>query len=248
MKNIVAFDIETTGVDKTRDHIIQISMVKFNPETFEVLDTYDSYVRPIGNYAISVPAYIKHKIRPEHLVDKPTLKDIADDIIKFFDDCDILTFNGTVFDLPFLNKELGDIGKHIDFTNRKCYDSCLEERKRNPNNLEAVYERYVGRSMNDDELTAHNSLADVAATIEIFKRQNESENVNPVKIYGDSGMIKDMIFENKEMPCFSYGKYRSLPVKMVCQIDKNYIKWELSQKSGLDNDTKKFIESYLENI
>ena len=94
MKNIVAFDIETTGVDKTRDHIIQISMVKFNPETYEVIDTYDSYVRPIGNYAISVPAYIKHKIRPEHLVDKPTIKDIADDIIKFFDDCDILTFNG----------------------------------------------------------------------------------------------------------------------------------------------------------
>ena len=50
------------------------------------------------------------------------------------------------------------------------------------------------------------------------------------------------------MPCFSYGKYRSLPVKMVGQIDKNYIKWALSQKSGLDNDTKKFIESYLENI
>ena len=53
MKNIVAFDIETTGVDKTRDHIIQISMIKFNPETYEVIDTYDSYVRPIGNRGFS---------------------------------------------------------------------------------------------------------------------------------------------------------------------------------------------------
>lgn len=246
MKNIVAFDIETTGVDKTRDHIIQISMVKFNPETYEVIDTYDSYVRPIGNYAISVPAYIKHKIRPEHLVDKPTIKDIADDIIKFFDDCDILTFNGNGFDIPFLNKELESIGKHIDFTSRKCYDSCLEERKRHPNNLSSVYERYTGNTMEEGGLVAHNSLSDVAATIEIFKNQNESETVNPIKIYGDSGMIKDMIFEDNELPCFSYGKYRALPLKMIGQIDKNYIKWAISSKSGLDEDTKKFIESYLE--
>lgn len=246
MKNIVAFDIETTGVDKQRDHIIQISMVKFNPETYEVIDTYDSYVRPLGNYAISVPAYIKHKIRPEHLVDKPSIIMIADDIIKFFDDCDVLTFNGNGFDIPFLNKELEIAGKHIDFTNRKCYDSCIEERKRNPNNLEAVYERYKGCTMKESGLTAHNSLSDVAATIEIFKSQNSTEQVEPIKMYGDSGMIKNMIFENNEVPCFSYGKYRTLPLKMVGQIDKNYIKWALSPKSGLDNDTKKFIESYLE--
>lgn len=246
MKNIVAFDIETTGVDKQRDHIIQISMVKFNPETYEVIDTYDSYVRPLGNYAISVPAYIKHKIRPEHLVDKPSIIMIADDIIKFFDDCDVLTFNGNGFDIPFLNKELAIAGKHIDFTNRKCYDSCVEERKRNPNNLEAVYERYKGCTMEESGLTAHNSLSDVAATIEIFKSQNSTEQVEPIKMYGDSGMIKDMIFENNEVPCFSYGKYRTLPLKMIGQIDKNYIKWALSPKSGLDNDTKKFIESYLE--
>lgn len=246
MKNIVAFDIETTGVDKQRDHIIQISMVKFNPETYEVIDTYDSYVRPLGNYAISVPAYIKHKIRPEHLVDKPSIIMIADDIIKFFDDCDVLTFNGNGFDIPFLNKELEIAGKHIDFTNRKCYDSCIEERKRNPNNLESVYERYKGCTMEESGLIAHNSLSDVAATIEIFKSQNSTEQVEPIKMYGDSGMIKDMIFENNEVPCFSYGKYRTLPLKMVGQIDKNYIKWALSPKSGLDNDTKKFIESYLE--
>ncbi len=245
MKNIVAFDIETTGLDKQRDHIIQISMVKFNPETYEVIETYDTYVKPIGNYAISVPAYIKHKIRPELLYDKPTIKDIADDIIKFFEDCDVLTYNGNGFDIPFLNKELEAVGKHIDFTTRQCYDSCIEERKRNPNTLDAVYERYVGKSMADNGLDAHNSLSDVKATIEIFKGQSENEPVHAEKIYGDSGMVKDMIFENSVMPCFSYGKYRSLPLKMIGKIDMNYVKWAISNKSGIDKDTKKFIEEYL---
>lgn len=245
MKNIVAFDLETSGVDKLKDHIIQISMVKFNPETYEIIETYDSYVKPIGTYMMSVPAYIKHKIRPEFLYDKPTIKDIADDIINFFEDCDVLTYNGTGFDIPFLNKELESVGKHIDFTNRKCYDSCLEERKRHPNNLDAVYERYMGATMENNGLEAHNSLSDVKATIDVFKKQNETEQVIPEKIYGDSGMIKNMIFEDKEMPCFSFGKYRSLPLKMVERIDMNYIKWAVSHKSGLDNDTKKFITEYL---
>lgn len=245
MKNIIAFDIETTGVDKNRDHIIQISMIKFNPETYEVIETYDSYVKPIGNYAVSLPAYVKHKIRPEFLADKPTIVDIADDIVKFFEDCDVLTFNGNGFDIPFLNKELAIANKHIDFTNRNCYDSCLEERTRIPHNLEAVYNRYMNETMEESGLSAHNSLSDVKATIEIFKKQNETAEVKPTKVYGDSGMIKNMIFENKEMPCFAYGKYRSIPLSMIGKIDKNYITWALSFKSGLDKDTQNFIREYL---
>ena len=245
MKSIVAFDIETTGLDKKNDHIIQISMVKFNPETYEVIETYDSYVKPIGNYVISIPAYIKHKIRPELLYDKPTIKDIADEIVKFFDDCDVLTFNGNGFDIPFLNKELAIAGKHIDFTKRQCYDSFLTEKERMPINLEGTYERYVGKTMNESMMTAHNSLSDVAATIEIFKCQNEKETVEPVKLYGDSGMIKDMLFENKMKPCFTFGKYRTLPIEMVAKIDSNYLRWAISNKSDLDNDTKKFIEQYV---
>lgn len=245
MKNIVAFDIETTGLDKNKDHIIQLSMIKFNPETYDVIETYDSYIKPMGNYAISVPAYMKHKIRPEVLHDKPTIKEIADDIIKFFEDCDVLTYNGNGFDIPFLNKELALVGKHIDFTNRQCYDSFLTERQRCPMNLEGVYQKYIGHTMEEDNLAAHNSFSDIMATIKIFKEQNNDETVTPVKVYGDSGMIRDMVFENKEQPCFAYGKYRAIPVSFVGRIDNNYLRWAISNKSELDNDTKKYIEQYV---
>lgn len=245
MKNIVAFDIETTGLDKSKDHIIQISMIKFNPETYEVVDTYDSYIRPMGTYAISLPAYVKHKIRPEFLADKPTIAEVADDIIKFFEDCDVLTYNGIGFDIPFLNKELKLVDKHIDFTTRQCYDSCLEERRRRPNNLDAVYERYIGKTMEESGLEAHNSLSDVKATIEVFKNQSNESPVEVERIYGDSGMVKDMIFENKTMPCFAFGKYRSMPVSLISKIDKSYIKWVLSAKCDIDDNTKKFIEQYI---
>ena len=43
-KYIVAFDIETTGLDKSKDQIIQISLAKFDSETYEIIDTFDSFV------------------------------------------------------------------------------------------------------------------------------------------------------------------------------------------------------------
>ena len=245
MKNIVAFDIETTGLDKTKDYIIQISMVKFNPETYEVLDTYDSYVKPTGNYVISFPAYLRHRIRPDFLNDKPSFKDIADDIIKFFDDCDVLTFNGNGFDIPFLNYELKKIHKSIDFSTRKCYDSFIVEKMRNSNSLGATYERYVGKTMEEMGMQAHNSLSDICATIEIFKCQNQKEKVEPDKIYGDSGMIRDMLFEGNSYPCFAYGKYRTIPIQFISKIDQQYLKWAISNKCDIDNETKKFIEQYI---
>lgn len=245
MKNIVAIDIETTGIDKKKDHIIQISMVKFNPETYEVLDTFDSYVKPEGSYVISIAAYIKHGIKPQFLEDKPYFKDIADKILEFVNDCNILTYNGNSFDLPFLNIEMAKCGKHIDTTKLKCYDSFLTERERYPMTLEGVYSKYMGETMNESGLDAHNSLSDVAATIEVFRKQNEEYPVEPTKIYGDCGLIKDLEFKGAIKPCFSYGKYRQLSIELVAQIDQNYLKWAVSPKSEFDNDTKEFLKTYI---
>lgn len=245
MRNIVAFDIETTGLDKKKDYIIQISMIKFNPETYEIIDTYDSYVKPLGSYVMSYPAYIKHKVKPEFLYDKPTIKDIAKDIVNFFEDCDVLSFNGNNFDIPFLNKELSMVGEHIDFTSKACYDSCLIERQRNPNTLEGTFKRYTGQTMEEFGLTAHNSLSDIKATIEVFKNQMSAEPVQPEKLYGDSGMVRDMNFEGKLLPCFAVGKYRSLPVSFVAKIDEGYIKWAISNKCDIDKETKQMLEQYI---
>ena len=36
-RNIVCFDVETTGLNKAQCRIIQIAVVKFNPNTHEIL-------------------------------------------------------------------------------------------------------------------------------------------------------------------------------------------------------------------
>jgi DNA polymerase III alpha subunit (gram-positive type) len=44
---IVCFDLETTGLDKYNDKIIEIAMIKFDENTFDVVDTYSSFIDPM---------------------------------------------------------------------------------------------------------------------------------------------------------------------------------------------------------
>ena len=46
-KNIVVFDLETTGLDRTKDQIIQISMIKVDPENFNIIDIIFNYIKMI---------------------------------------------------------------------------------------------------------------------------------------------------------------------------------------------------------
>lgn len=244
-KNIVCFDLETTGLDRTKDQIIQISMIKFNPQTFKIIDTFDSYVQPVGNYNIAYGAYFKHGIKPDFLKDKPHLKDIAANIVEFFGDCDVLGYNSNKFDIPFLKVELNKYGFDIDFTKRKCYDSFKEEQKRNGNRLEETFERYVGHSMIEEGLEAHNSLSDIKATMTIFKLQNEILPVKPIEMYGEDMAIEPMEFMGTIKPCFTLGKYRQLSVEYVAKIDQNYLQWCISDKCSFVESTKNFIKQYI---
>ena len=62
MKNIVIFDIETTGLDKTKDQIIQFASIKVNPQNHQIIDSKNIWIQPVGNYQMSLGAYFKHGV------------------------------------------------------------------------------------------------------------------------------------------------------------------------------------------
>ncbi len=214
-KPLVIFDLETTGVDKTKDRIIQFAAIKIVDN--EIVDSINEYVKPEGNYSISVSSYFKHKITPEFLNDKPTMRDIAPRIVEFITDCDVLTYNGTKFDIPFLKHELNNVGYDIDFTKINCYDAYSEEQRRNNTKLATTYSRYYNNTMEDDGLTAHDAFSDIKATYKIFEAQQKISEYKPETLYGEDGLITDMTFEGKTYPCFNMGKYRELPVALVAK-------------------------------
>ena len=167
---LVCFDTETTGLDVQRDWIIQLSLVKVDAHTFEAVGAYDWYIKPSGAYTIAPEAQAVHHITREVLErEGVALKDIYPQMMAFLQDCDILSYNGNGFDARILYYNLQREGLTIDYDAYRFYDAYLIEMARTSRCLTDVYRRYYGREFDD----AHNSLADVRATIAVFKAQQE---------------------------------------------------------------------------
>lgn len=245
LKPLVIPDIETTGLNKDKDSIIQFAAIKVDRMTMEIIDSINLYIRPVGPYTITIQAYLKHHIKPADLEDKPIFADVADKISDFFEGCDILTYNGNGFDLPFIKAEFNKIGKDFSFLNTNCYDAYLEERRRNGTSLESTFERYMGKSMTEAGLQAHNAFSDVRATFEVFKAQQAVKEYGPEQLLSEDNTLIISEFNNKEVPCFNIGKYKGLSVSYISTIDQNYLKWCVSNDCNFVQSTKNYISQYI---
>lgn len=243
---LVCFDIETTGLDKTNDHIIQFAAQKFDMSSMELIDSLNLYIQPEGSYSISVAAYLKHKITPEFLSDKPHFIDVAADIYNFINDCDILTYNGISFDIPFLQNEFAKVGVDFSVLDVNCYDAFVEERRRVSNNQEDVFKRYSGMTMEEAGLTAHDAFSDIQATFKIFNYQQSAKEYDPEKMLTDDNFINYQEIDGKTYICFTHGKYGGVPVSTVINTDKGYINWCLGPKAGFSKSTKALLSKMLE--
>ena len=246
MKHLVIYDLETTGVDKTKDFIIQFAAIKVNRKTDEIIDSLNLYIQPQGAYTIAIPAYLKHHISPDFLKDKPYFFEVADQILDFMRDCDVLTYNGTSFDIPFLKQELLRAGRDYNFLETDCYDAFLEEKRRNGISLENTFKRYNKQTMEEAGLTAHDALSDVKATYSVFKSQQKRKKYGPEEMFGEDNFITASQLDSGDtVACFKIGKYRDVPIAYVATFDQDYLKWCVGPKSSLLPTTKKYINEFI---
>lgn len=240
------FDLETTGLDRSKDHIIQFAGIKIDTDTHAILEEINEYIKPVGNFSIAIAAYFKHHITAEFLADKPTMEEIGPKIVKFFEGVDnVLTYNGNGFDIPFLKTELQKFGFDVDFSSKNCYDAFLEEKRRNGNTLEETYKRYKGKTMVEAGLTAHDALSDIKGTYSVFIAQQKHQAYGPEQMYGEDNVIKEMDFCGELQPCFSIGKYRGVALSWIKEHDQNYIQWCISDKCNFIQSTKEYIKKYI---
>jgi ATP-dependent DNA helicase DinG len=96
---IVALDIETTGLDKERDAIIEIGAVRFRGD--EVLDNWETLVNPER----PLPTYIERLtgITQAEVDDAPLLYQVLPQLARFVGDAPVLGHNVS-FDLGFLRQ------------------------------------------------------------------------------------------------------------------------------------------------
>lgn len=221
---VVCFDTETTGLDVQHDWIIQLSLVKFDSRTFDEVQALDWFILPSGAYSIDPQAEAVHHISRALLEQKGvSLQSVYPKLMAFVECCDILSYNGNGFDVRILYYNLLREGLSFDFEHHIFYDAYIIETARTSRRLGDVYRRYYGHDFED----AHNSLADVRATIAVFRAQTESAQ-SPDEIHRpefDFVSVDGFLALRDGAFVFAQGKYRGRAVAEVAAVDASYVDW-----------------------
>jgi len=107
---IVAFDLETTGLDD-ESKIIEIALIKFDEKTFQIVDSLSTLINP----HISLPPECRHVtgITDEAVISAPDWDEtIQKQILDFIGACPILAHNAD-FDVDMLERHGVDVSRHI---------------------------------------------------------------------------------------------------------------------------------------
>ena len=135
-RDLVFFDVETTGLNVIRDRIVQIALVKLHKNGAEPTE-FMTLINP--GIPISEESMAIHGITPADLRNKPTFQQVAQKIWDFIGDADLGGYNSNRFDVPMLMEEFARVGMEFDISKRRLIDSQRIFYKMDPRTLKAAY-------------------------------------------------------------------------------------------------------------
>ena len=136
-------DLETTGVNISLDRIVEIAIVKINPDgTQQVKRKLINPMMPIPKGASDV-----HGITDDMVKDAPVFKQVANEIKQFIDHCDIGGYNSNRFDIPMLIEEFLRAGIDFSTDGRKLVDVQKVFHMMEQRTLSAAYKFYCQKTL-----------------------------------------------------------------------------------------------------
>jgi len=252
-------------VNVIRDRIVQIAVIKYpknggEPEELMML------INP--GIPISAEAMAVHGITPKDLRNKPTFQQAAQKIYDFIGNADMAGYNSNRFDIPLLMEEFARVGLEFDMSKRRSLDVQRIFYKMEPRTLRAALRFYCKKELTD----AHDALADVKATVDVFRGQlDRYEGVRVINEAGeevDSPIKNDMQtiheftndlntidatqrlkYDENKVVVFNFGKYAGKPVAETLSKDKQYYHWIINKEFShqVKQIVKKLVKEYEQN-
>lgn len=226
---IVFFDLETTGVDTSKDRIVEISLIKVMPDGEEIVKT-----RKI-NPGMHIPeaATAVHGITDDDVRDCPTFAQVARSLEKFLEGCDFAGFNSNRFDMPVLVEEFLRAGLDTDFKQRRFIDVQNIFHKKEQRTLTAAYKFYCSK----DLTAAHSAAADTRATYEVLLSQLDrypdlENDVDALASFSSRGETADYAgrihYDHEGVEIFAFGKHKGRRVADVFAEEPSYYAWMMN--------------------
>ncbi len=232
---LLCFDLETTGVDVGRDRIVQIGLIRIEPDGGR--SSFESLVNP----RIPIPpgATAVHGITDADVADQPTFADLLPQVTSFFAEADLAGFNSIRFDLPLLQEELRRAGSQLDLGGRRHFDAMRIFHYMEKRDLAAAMQFYCGRELTD----AHSALADAGATLEVLDAQlarYQDLPRDPAELHRfcnpDEGRWVDstrkFYWSDQGEVLFAFGKHRGRPLAEIARSRPDYLDWIATSDFG----------------
>lgn len=248
---LAVFDLETTGIDPDKDRIIQIAIIRVEPDGRR--KTYETLVNP--EIPIPPDSTKVHGIKDSDVQDKPTFSQIRREVEEFLQDAALGGFNSINFDTPLLMAELKRCEGELDLRNVMQVDAMRIFHTMERRDLTAAYRFYCDKEL----VGAHSALVDTEATLDILDAQlGRYEDVprdlaelhrfcNP-----HEGKFVDrrrkFLWSESDEAVFTFGKYKNQSLNEVCkdQRGRGYLEWMLGK--DFNEEVKDILRSALDGV
>ena len=225
---IAFIDVETTGIRPYSDRIIELSVLKIQP------DGSNEYKSHRVNPGVPIPPETTaiHGITDADVAKEPAFRQYANSVCDFLDDCDISGFSVINFDLPFLEAEFRRAGVNFSRQNRQLIDSKVIFHMKEPRNLKAAYLKYCGKELEN----AHCAEEDARASAEVLDGQLETYQDLPRDASGLCALCYEggenyvdaegkFVWVDGEAVCNFGKKHKGLRLRDIAEEDPSYLGW-----------------------
>jgi DNA polymerase III subunit epsilon len=236
-------DLETTGVNISTDRIVEIAIVKINPDgTKQVKRKLINPLMPIPKSSSDI-----HGITDEMVKDAPSFKQVANEVKQFIEQCDLGGYNSNRFDIPMLIEEFLRVGIEFSVDGKKLVDVQKVFHMMEQRTLSAAYKFYCQKNLDG----AHSAEADATATWEVLEAQVErypqiGDTVDSiVKFTGEDDIVdfaRRFVKENG-VEIFNFGKHKGKTVVQVLKEEPQYYDWMM--KGDFPMNTKQKLTEIL---
>ncbi len=226
-RDLVFFDLETTGLNVVTDRIVQFAAIKY-PAGSGQAEERSQLINP----GCAIPAEVTaiHGITDADVRQSPTFADYADELYDWIGDADLAGYNLGRFDIPLLMEEFGRVGLAFRIEQRRVIDVQEIFYKMEPRTLAGAFKYYCGEELEG----AHDALIDVRATTAVLQGQLKMYNAIEPSVEalhaftrrpGQLDSTNRLRLDDKEEVVFNFGKYKGQRCKDVFRKEKSYYHW-----------------------
>jgi DNA polymerase-3 subunit epsilon len=236
-RGIIVFDCETTGIDFSRDQVIELCVQRgLDPEA----PSQTWRIKP--SVPIAPAAQAVHGITMAELEGCPLFAAYADEIADVFATADVVIGYNLSFDIDMLQAEYARLGRPpLDLTGKKIVDPFRLWQQCEPRSLQHAHRRFVG----DEFAAAHSASADVAATGRVLvgmlrQFQLDGRDWGQIATVCDPGRSswvgpsRHLRWDGDQI-VLGFGKHLGISVtELASGPDRGFLRWVIDRPPGRD--------------